>query len=295
MVRASNGDRLVAFAVEAKPRYPRSGPWQVGHDGRPFMLPRTGGITYSVKVGDSCFGWVADHVEPAVTIQVSGEGTHADDNRALNQYVCVGNVATVISGDAKGATGVVTGKHGGVEHVMVDFDDATLASLSYQDRIRIRACGQGLELARHPDVRAYNVSPELLEVWPLHEEDGALVAPAARLVPPLLMGSGLGSTEPWRGDYDIQTSDPALLATHDLATLRLGDIVAIADYDSSWGWSYKPGRVMIGVVVHGDSGKSGHGPGVMTLLTGPASALRAKLDVDASIGSYLGVGRWRSR
>ena len=32
----------------------------------------------------------------------------------------------VVSGDAKGAIGVVTGKHGGVNHVLIDFAQADL-------------------------------------------------------------------------------------------------------------------------------------------------------------------------
>ncbi len=292
----SNQKKLVEFALEARPRYPRASPWQVGHDGRPFMLPRTGGITYSVKVGDSCYGWMADHAEPCVTVQMAGNGSvKSDENRALNQYVCVGNEAVVLSGAAKGARGVVTGKHGGVEHVIVDFPTRALDKLSYADRIRLRAVGQGLEFTGHPDVRVFNAAPKLIDAWGLRTSKGALVVPVAAEVPAVLMGSGLGSTEPWHGDYDIQTSDPELLAAHGLDKLRLGDIVAICDYDSSWGWSYKPGRLMVGCVVHGDSFKSGHGPGVMSLLSGPVEAFTLKRSDSANVGRYLKAGRYRRR
>ena len=289
----TNADRLVEFAVEARPRYPRGSSWQVGHDGRPFMLPRTGGITYNVVVGDSCFGWVADHVEPGVSAQVAGENTHRDENRALNQYVCVGNVATIVSGAAKGSTGVVTGKHGGVEHVMIDFPAAALAKLDYSDRIRIRAVGQGLELAKHPEVRLYNVSPALVSAWGLKSAKKRLKVPVAARVPAVVMGSGLGSTEPWRGDFDIQTSDPAIMEEYGLSRLRLGDLVAVVDYDGAWGWSYKPGRIMVGCIVHGDSFKSGHGPGVMTLLAASAEDLELRISPRANLASVLKAGRSR--
>jgi len=289
----TNAKKLVEFALEARPRYPRASPWQIGHDGRPFMLPRTGGITYSIKVGDSCYGWMADHAEPCVTTQMSSNGAARDENRALNQYVCVGNTAVVISGAAKNARGVVTGKHGGVEHVMIDLPARALDKLSYGDRIRIRAVGQGLELTNHPEVRVFNTSPALLKAWGLKTKKGALEVPVVAEVPAVLMGSGLGSAEPWRGDYDIQTSDPELLAKHGLEGLRIGDLVAISDYDSSWGWSYKPGRLMIGCVIHGDSFKSGHGPGVMSLLSGPVEAIELKTSSTANVGRYLKAGRFR--
>lgn len=292
----TNVARLVEFALEARARYPRAGGWQVGHDGRPFMLPRTGGITYTVKVGDTCYGWVADHVEPGVSVQVSGDSSaRVEDNRALNCYLCVGNVATLVTGPARGATGVVVGKHGGVEHVMIDFPDRALERMDYNDRILLRAVGQGLELTDHPEVRLYNVSPALLAAWKLVGRNGALVVPVAAVVPAVLMGSGLGSTEPWKGDYDIQTSDRATLEQAGLDRLRLGDLVAIEGYDSAWGWSYKPDHLMVGVVVHADSFKSGHGPGVMTLLTAPRTALEVRRDPRANVGRLLKAGRYRDR
>jgi hypothetical protein len=38
-------------------------------------------------------------------------------NVALDILLCIGNEAKVVPGEAKGATGVVTGKHCGIEHV----------------------------------------------------------------------------------------------------------------------------------------------------------------------------------
>ena len=48
-------------------------------------------------------------------------------------------------------------------------------------------------------------------------------------------------------------------------------------------------RITIGVIVHGDSTVSGHGPGVTALLTGPASRLKPLLDHSANLAEILGV------
>jgi hypothetical protein len=67
-----------------------SGRHAVAHDGKPFMLPGTGGITYNVKVGDPVFGWAADHVEPGVSTILDHEKRDSGPNRGYNFYACVG-------------------------------------------------------------------------------------------------------------------------------------------------------------------------------------------------------------
>jgi hypothetical protein len=59
-------------------------------------------------------------------------------NAAFNVLSCVGNEAIVANGDAKGAKGVVTGKHGGIEHVLVDFQPETLEKLMLGDKILVK-------------------------------------------------------------------------------------------------------------------------------------------------------------
>ena len=48
---------------------------------------------------------------------------------------------------------MVTGHHGGVEHVIADFDDETLGKLTQDDKILIRAYGQGLSLTDYPEIK----------------------------------------------------------------------------------------------------------------------------------------------
>ena len=54
----TNEKNLVKIAVQGKIAAAYQwAPFEVAHDGRPFALPSTGGITYNVKVGDPAGGW----------------------------------------------------------------------------------------------------------------------------------------------------------------------------------------------------------------------------------------------
>ena len=111
-------------------------------DGEPFTLPATGGITLNAKIGDRCVGWAADHLEPGVTARNEND----DYNAALQGLSCIGNTAIVMSGDAKGARGFVTGKHGGCEHLLCYFDQETMEKMTIGDKIDVRSQGQGMKL-----------------------------------------------------------------------------------------------------------------------------------------------------
>jgi hypothetical protein len=285
-VRANYED-VVMISVIGEVISPRRGgsPYGVTHDGRPVVLPGTGGIVYNVRVGDRAIGWASDHMEPGVTIKNKDE----QENGALNVLACIGNEARVVAGEAKGAAGTVTGKHGGAEHVMVDFAPDVLEQLTIGDKVQVRAYGRGLQLLDVPDVKLLNLSVQLLRALPLEVDDGALVVPVAGVVPPELMGSGVGSS-PERGDYDIQTADREVLAEHGLAELRLGDLVAIRDQDHSFGRGYRKGAVAVAVVSHSDSFIAGHGPGVTTLMTSAAGRIRPRLaPAQANIAALLGL------
>lgn len=274
--------------------YPRSYGWEVTRTGQGMMLPSVGGITYNVKVGDSVYGLAGDHIEPGVSLTSDPSKLTQDPNRGFNIFSCVGNEAVILSGDAKGEMGRVTGHHGGVEHVLVDFPDRALEKLTHDDKVLIRAFGQGLRLLDSPDIHCFSLDPTLFAKLGVRPGgDGGLEIPVAAIVPGKLMGSGLGHSDIFKGDYDIQTSDMAAIREHQLDRLRFGDLVAIVDHDSSFGWNYQEGAVSIGVVVHGDSQLAGHGPGVQTLLTSRKGLLRPVVHPDANIGLYLSIGRWR--
>jgi hypothetical protein len=217
---------------------------------------------------------------------------HPDDkvNVGYCVYACVGNRATVMSGEAKGARGVVTGKHGGIEHVMIDFPAEVMERMALGDRIAVRSVGLGLELTDAGDVRIFNCDPDFLERWGVERgSDGRLVVPVARVVPAAIMGSGLGRATVIRGDYDIQAFDPVMVERYGLHELRFGDIVAIVDADHSYGRIYRTGAVSIGIVAHGCSDVAGHGPGVTSLITSPSGAIVPQVDAAANIATILGL------
>jgi hypothetical protein len=123
----TNKERLVKVAVmgQVAPQefeYGWTTPYLISHQGEPRVVPGTGGITYNVRVGDRIQGLVGDHIEPAV----SARNPDPKANAGFNILSCVGNRATVVCGESKCATGTVTGTHGGIEHVMIDFAEDVL-------------------------------------------------------------------------------------------------------------------------------------------------------------------------
>ncbi|MFM2053829.1 MAG: hypothetical protein RL456_1866 [Pseudomonadota bacterium] len=291
---AINREELVAVTVQGQIAHPvaHATPYRIGYDGVPRVLPGTGGIVLNRRIGDLCVGLAGDHIEPGVALHHNGReviGPRNGPNLALVTYACVGNVARVISGPCRGAQGLVTGKHGGVDHVLVDFPTAVLARLQIGDRVQITSHGLGLRLPGHPQVEVLNCAPRLLARWGVRTRDGRLEVPVTHLVPSRVMGSGLGKNSAWRGDYDIQLADRATRERHRLGSLRFGDFVAITDADVRRGPLYRGGRVTIGVIVHGDSTVAGHGPGVTPLLTGPAACLRLVRDARANLAAAFDV------
>ncbi len=292
----TNSDRLIMLSVVGEITNPTMRGYRISHDGRPLVLPGVGGITYNLRVGDPAVGWAADHVEPGVSIRnllKDREGL-PPTNDGLNFLACVGNEATVLSGDAKGAKGVVTGKHGGIEHVLVDFSPEVLEVLQIGDKIGIKAFGTGLALLDHPQVRVMNLDPRILPRMPIVEKKGTLTVGVTHAVPAAIMGSGLGADTCYRGDYDVQLFDEKTVTAYGLSDLRLGDLVAILDTEHAYGRVYKTGAISIGIVVHSDCVVSGHGPGVTTLFTSASSgALRYTVDPKANLADFLGLRKKR--
>ncbi|MGZ6180513.1 MAG: DUF4438 domain-containing protein [Vulcanimicrobiaceae bacterium] len=260
-----------------------TGLYDVSFDGEPLILPSVGGINPNVRVGDSAFEFAADHVEPGVSAR------NPDDrqNIAFNTLSCIGNEAVVLTGEAKGARGRVTGKHGGIEHVMIDLPPDVMRTMAIGDKIQIWAQGLGMRLLDVPDVKIFNSDPAFVDAWGLEIKDGYVRARVARIVPAAVMGSGLGRSTVVRGDYDIQTFDDTVAEQYGLRELRLGDIVAIVNADHSYGRIYRTGAISVGVVVHGRSFVAGHGPGVTSLLTSAAGKIEPVVDVSANLASIL--------
>jgi len=288
----TNENKVVEIYLECKPGQPRLGPgWKVGHNGVPFLLPSIGGITLNVQVGDSAFGLAGDHIEPGVSCTANADKPNDFPNNSLQILSCVGNEAKIVSGDAKGAIGVVIGHHGGSEHIIVEFARSVKEQMTYDDKIMIRAKGQGLALLDYPAIKLFNLDPGLLGRMKITSGGtNILKVPVTTMVPAPCMGSGMGRAHVGAGDYDVMTSDPATVKKYNLDHMRFGDFVALMDHDNSYGRAFVKGAVSIGIVVHSDCLLAGHGPGISTLMTCPASLIEPIIDPKANIADLLKIG-----
>jgi len=286
----TNVEKLIKISVMGEIASPTiRNVYNVSATGKPLVLPGVGGITYNLRVGDPACGWEADHVEPGVSVENKENDARSGQaaNTAFNVLSCIGNQAIVSTGDAKGARGTVTGKHGGIEHVLVDFPSEVLEKLVLGDRILIKAYGIGLKLLDFPDLRVLNMDPRLLDAWNTKPNGAKLEVPVTHIVPAAIMGSGLGANQVNSGDYDIQLFDSGVVEQYGLGSVRLGDLVAIIDADHSFGRIYRQGAVSVGVVVHTNCITAGHGPGVTTLMTSSDGKIIPQIDKNANIASLL--------
>ena len=206
----TNVEKLIKMSVMGEIASPTiRSVYNVSATGKPVVLPGVGGITYNLRVGDPACGWEADHVEPGVSTENKENDARSGQaaNTAFNVLSCVGNKATIVSGDAKGEEGTVTGKHGGIEHVLIDFPSETLDKLVLGDRVLVKAFGVGLKLVDFPEIKVLNMDPSLLEAWNPQPKGDKLEVPVTHIVPAAIMGSGLGANQVNSGDYDIQLFD----------------------------------------------------------------------------------------
>jgi hypothetical protein len=287
----TNTDKLVKISVvgEVASPYVSRSIYNISAMGTPSILPGVGGITYNLRVGDPACGWEADHVEPCVSADNKENDPRRGQiaNTAFNVLSCVGNEATVVTGDAKGSKGVVTGKHGGIEHVLIDFQPEVLEKLMLGDKILVKAFGLGLKLIDFADVKVMNMDPRFLEALDPEPNGEKLEVPVAHVIPAAIMGSGLGANQTISGDYDIQLFDENVREQYGLDDLRLGDLVAIIDADHSFGRIYRQGAISVGIVVHTNCVTAGHGPGVTSLMTSPSGKIIPKIDAKANIAYLL--------
>lgn len=280
---------------EISPPAIRDSIYRVHADGEVALLPGTGSITYNFRTGDSAIDMAGNHVEPAVSLYNLGREANrlGNDNRALNALSMIGNRVRILTGMAIGSEGWVVGKHGGVEHLIVDFDPAVYEQLAIGDVMQVRTVGAGMRLTNIEGVRVFNASPRLIEALNAAgagiTADGKLRIGVTHFIPAKIMGSGLGRDHVFTGDYDIQMFDEDVNERHELGSLRFGDIVAIVDADHSYGRTWLGGAVSIGVVSHGKSMSAGHGPGVTTLFTSRDGLIEPVLDREANLKQLLAI------
>lgn len=273
MIR-TNLEKLVEMAVSGTVAHPCAG------DG-------FSGINLSVRMGDPALFWASDGpVEPGVAIE--NRDPAAAGGLAL--HACIGNEALLLQAalegkeKLQGSTGVVTGKTS-CGRVLVHFPRRIVEKLSPGDRIQLRAGGRGLALADYPDVRCLNVGPKLLKALNPSEKGGKVRIPVAKVLPGKLLG-GFGTGGPATADVDIHNGAPES-TKEALDPLRLGDLVAVTDYDASESGQWRAGAVTVGAVVHG-AGRRG-GPGLNVLLTSPKGAIDAIITRKANLAELLAL------
>jgi hypothetical protein len=280
-----NENELLVTAVAGEVTSPSMGmnPYEVAADGTPVVPVGAGGVCYNVKLGMAAIGWAGDQVEPGVSIANPAESA----NEALNVFACVGNHVVVRSGAAAGAKGVVTGKHEAFmsyKHVLVQLEDAALEQVVPGDLFLVHACGRGMRVIDLPQVACHSLGPELWHAWSPELRDGRLVVRVTRVLPPEVMGMGTGRVSA-ATSVAIQRGVPG----GDLDGLRLGDLVAVRDWDATYYTGYREGALTVGVVVCGDSPILGNGPGMTLLLSTPGDSIEPSIDAAGNIAELLGI------
>ena len=283
----TNKDRLITTAVQGVVQPARSHGYSTGYDGQSKLRIGMASINYTVSLGDPVYGWAnADHVEPDVTIQ--GRDQSRPHECALAVLACSGNEAIVLSGEAKGAKGFYIGRHAGSDD-LVWFPKDVLEKMALEDPVQVKARGVGLKIEGFEDVRINKLSPELLENMGIIINKGKLAIPVVMEIPGYIMGSGLGYSPIEPLDYDIQTTDPTIVAEYQLEKLKIGDIVAIKDHYDNYGTGRYKGAVTIGLCIHGWSNAAGHGPGLNPILSALPDRITTRIDANANIVYYLGI------
>jgi hypothetical protein len=286
----TNKEKLVKMSVLGEVSHPST--LGVGYrttfDGKPSFVPGTRGVKLNFRVGDPAYGWAADHIEPGINIGNKGS---VREFTAFNAFACIGNDVKIVSGDAKGSKGKITGKHGWTS-TFADFPLEVMEKVSPEDKMQVTGWGVGLEIKGFEDIRIMSLSPDLLEKMGVDEDNSQLQVPVVTEVPGKMMGSGMGGGSggmPDLGDFDIQSTSPELTKKFNLSKLRIGDIVAIKDMYSHYARGIYPGAVTVGVVSHGASFMSGHGPGVPPVMSSVPGRIKPVIDAKANVAYYLNL------
>ena len=279
----SNVESLIQMAVAgyvSQPSFKNPG-YIPNNDGKSVIYPGMFGVVNNVKVGDKAFGWAGDHIEPGVSI----DSEHINEHFALHYMVCTGNKAIVRSGEAKGSIGIVTGEHA---RNLVHFEQKTLDKICVGDQIDINTHGRGLKLLDFPDIELKKIDPNLLKSMNLKIVDKKLIVDVAMELPIRIMGSGAELNSEYV-DQDLMSGDRSLMKKLKIDQMRLGDLIVINHADHRWGRSFKKDYISIAICIHGDSVMTGHGPGIMTIMTGKRKNLGWKINKKANIKNILKV------
>ena len=251
------------------------------NDGNSVILPGMYGVVNNVKVGDKAYGWNGDHIEPGVSI----DSENINEHFALHYLVCTGNKAIVRSGEAKGKTGIVTGEHA---RNLIHFEQNILEKICVGDQIDIITHGRGLKLLDFPEIEIKKIDPNLLKSMNFKVVNKKLIVDVAIELPIKIMGSGAELNSEYV-DQDLMSGDRSLMKKLKIDQMKLGDLIVINHADHRWGRSYKKDHVSIALCIHGDSVMTGHGPGIMTIMTGTKKNLGWRINKKANLKNILKI------
>ncbi|MGR3710558.1 MAG: DUF4438 family protein, partial [Alterinioella nitratireducens] len=212
--------------------------------------------------------------------------TNSGRHHALHYLNCIGNEAVVTSGMAAGEKGIVIGEHA---RILVQFSPEAHEVMAPGDRVQVMSKGQGLALTDYPGVALKKMSPRLFHAMGITESNGRLQVKVAMELPVRIMGSGAELNSEYV-DQDLMSGDRALMAELGIDQMRLGDIIAIRHADHHWGRSYREDAVSICLCIHGDSIMTGHGPGILTLMTARDGEIDFSIDASANIATLFDLG-----
>jgi len=132
------------------------------------------------------------------------------------------------------------------------------------------------------ELTCHSLSPDLWNAWAPERRDGGLRIRVTRALPPEVVGMGSGRVS---GSTSVALQPgPA-----DLESLRIGDLVAIHEWDASYYTGYHEDRMTVGVVTTGDSPVLGNGAATTILLSGPTSSFELVEDGAANLADLLGL------
>ncbi len=251
----------------------------VAPDGRLDILPGQGGVVMGIRLGDPALDGIGDHIEPGVSLG----HTDASANRAVQILSCVGNPVEVVDGPARGARGLVYGKHGAV---LAALPQEALAFVAPGDRLVIEACGAGLAIENRPELTCLSLSPDLAMRWLGGlDNEARVIVPVMVELPAEAAAAGIGMPSQ-RFNMDLHSDQPPM--AEPCRSLGFGDLIAVHDQDHRFGRRFRRGWIAVGIVSHGRTIAGGHGLGFMTLLTGPADRMRLVASSEANVARLMG-------
>ena len=157
-----------------------------------------------------------------------------------------------------------------------------------RDRIDIITHGRGLKLFDFPEIEIKKIDPNLLKSMNFKVKNKKLIVDVAIELPIKIMGSGAELNSEYV-DQDLMSGDRSLMKKLKIDQMKLGDLIVINHADHRWGRSYKKDHVSIALCIHGDSVMTGHGPGIMTIMTATKKNLSWKINKNANLKNILKI------